>query len=69
MVPPSGSGRQDDVVLPNPTDSHVIKAFERGAFREFERHSRIGMVSAGEGVHCHGFEPPRAGFDHFGGLA
>ena len=33
------------VVLPNPTDSHVIKAFERGAFKEFERHSRIGMVS------------------------
>jgi len=33
------------VVLPNPTDSDVIKAFERGAFKEFERHSRIGMVS------------------------
>jgi glutamate synthase domain-containing protein 2 len=33
------------VVLPNPTDAHVIKAFERGAFREFERHSRIGMVT------------------------
>ena len=33
------------VVLPNPTDSHVIKAFERGAFKEFERHSRVGMVS------------------------
>ena len=33
------------VVIPNPTDSHVIKAFERGAFKEFERHSRIGMVS------------------------
>lgn len=33
------------VVLPNPTDPHVIKAFERGAFKEFERHSRIGMVS------------------------
>ncbi len=33
------------IVLPNPTDSHVIKAFERGAFKEFERHSRIGMVS------------------------
>jgi len=23
----------------------VIKAFERGAFKEFERHSRVGMVS------------------------
>jgi glutamate synthase domain-containing protein 2 len=33
------------VVLPNPTDEHVIKAFERGAFKEFERHSRVGMVS------------------------
>jgi glutamate synthase domain-containing protein 2 len=33
------------VVLPNPTDPHVIKAFERGAFKEFERHSRVGMVS------------------------
>ena len=33
------------VVLPNPTDPHVIRAFERGAFKEFERHSRIGMVS------------------------
>jgi glutamate synthase domain-containing protein 2 len=33
------------VVLPNPTDPNVIKAFERGAFKEFERHSRIGMVT------------------------
>jgi glutamate synthase domain-containing protein 2 len=33
------------VVLPNPTDPHVIKAFERGTFKEFERHSRVGMVS------------------------
>ena len=33
------------VVLPNPTDPHVIEAFEHGAFKEFERHSRIGMVS------------------------
>jgi len=33
------------VVLPNPTDEHVIKAFERGAFKEFERHSRVGMVT------------------------
>ncbi len=32
------------VVLPNPTDPDVIKAFEKGAFKEFERHSRIGMV-------------------------
>ncbi len=33
------------VVLPNPADPDVIKAFERGAFKEFERHSRVGMVS------------------------
>jgi glutamate synthase domain-containing protein 2 len=33
------------IVLPNPTDPVVIKAFERGAFKEFERHSRLGMVS------------------------
>ncbi|UCG59895.1 MAG: FMN-binding glutamate synthase family protein [Phycisphaerales bacterium] len=33
------------VVLPNPTEPNVIKAFERGAFKEFERHSRVGMVS------------------------
>jgi glutamate synthase domain-containing protein 2 len=32
------------VVLPNPTDPNVIKAFEKGAFKEFERHSRLGMV-------------------------
>jgi glutamate synthase domain-containing protein 2 len=32
------------VVLPNPTDPIVIKAFEKGAFKEFERHSRVGMV-------------------------
>ena len=33
------------VVMPDPTDEHVIKAFERGAFKEFERHSRVGMVT------------------------
>jgi len=33
------------IVLPNPTDPNVIKAFERGAFKEFERHSRVGMVT------------------------
>jgi glutamate synthase domain-containing protein 2 len=32
------------VVLPDPTDPVVISAFERGAFKEFERHSRVGMV-------------------------
>jgi len=33
------------IVLPNPTNPFVIRAFERGSFREFERHSRVGMVS------------------------
>jgi glutamate synthase domain-containing protein 2 len=33
------------VVLPDPTDPAVIKAFERGAFKEFERHSRVDMVT------------------------
>jgi len=33
------------VVLPNPTDPNVIKAFENGTFKEFERHSRVGMVT------------------------
>lgn len=33
------------LVLPDPTDPHVIKQFERGTFKEFERHSRVGMVT------------------------
>ena len=33
------------LVLPNPTDPDVIKEFERGSFKEFERHSRVGMVT------------------------
>jgi glutamate synthase domain-containing protein 2 len=33
------------IVLPNPMDPFVVKAFERGAFSEFERHSRVGMVT------------------------
>ena len=33
------------LVLPNPTDPDVIRAFERGAFKDFERHSRVGMVT------------------------
>jgi glutamate synthase domain-containing protein 2 len=33
------------VVLPNPTDPTVIRAFEQGGFKEFERHSRVGMVT------------------------
>jgi glutamate synthase domain-containing protein 2 len=33
------------IVLPNPMEPGVIKSFEKGTFKEFERHSRIGMVS------------------------
>ena len=33
------------IVIPNPHDPNVIKAFERGTFKEFERHSRVGMVT------------------------
>jgi glutamate synthase domain-containing protein 2 len=33
------------IVLPNPMDPAVIQAFERGGFKEFERHSRVGMVT------------------------
>jgi glutamate synthase domain-containing protein 2 len=32
------------IVLPNPEDPTIIKAFEKGSFKEFERHSRLGMV-------------------------
>jgi glutamate synthase domain-containing protein 2 len=33
------------IVLPDPSDPNVIKAFESGNFKEFERHSRVGMVT------------------------
>ena len=32
------------IVLPDPDDPHIISAFEKGSFKEFERHSRLGMV-------------------------
>lgn len=32
------------VVVPDPDDPTVVKAFEAGAIKEFERHSRLGMV-------------------------
>ena len=37
--------RRGYVVLPDPEDPVVVEAFERGSFREFERHSRIGMAN------------------------
>ncbi len=33
------------VVLPDPLDKNVIEMFKKGVFKEFERHSRVGMVS------------------------
>lgn len=36
--------RRGYVVLPDPEDKVVQKAFKEGAFKEFERHSRLGMV-------------------------
>jgi len=36
--------RRGYIVLPEPNDPNVIKAFEKGSFKEFERHSRMGMV-------------------------
>lgn len=33
------------IVLPDPTDPKMIDAFKRQVFTEFERHSRLGMVS------------------------
>jgi len=33
------------LVLPDPADPRVVKDFQRGIFKEFERHSRVGMVT------------------------
>jgi glutamate synthase domain-containing protein 2 len=32
------------IVLPDPENPSVINSFEKGSFKEFERHSRLGMV-------------------------
>jgi glutamate synthase domain-containing protein 2 len=48
------------IVLPNPHDPNVIHAFEHGAFKEFERHSRVGMVTE-EGFAARVEELRRAG--------
>lgn len=34
------------IVLPDPEDATVQESYKAGAFREFERHSRLGMVEA-----------------------
>ena len=33
------------IVLPDPLDPFVVKEFQNGDFTEFERHSRVGMVT------------------------
>jgi len=38
------------IVLPDPEDQVVQEAFKQGDFKEFERHSRLGMVTE-EGFH------------------
>ncbi|MCJ7641734.1 MAG: FMN-binding glutamate synthase family protein [Desulfobacterales bacterium] len=38
------------IVLPDPEDPVIEEAFHRGDFKEFERHSRLGMVEE-EGFH------------------
>ncbi|HXE91065.1 MAG TPA: FMN-binding glutamate synthase family protein [Terriglobales bacterium] len=37
--------RRGYVVLPDPSSPMVIEAFKKGSFHEFERHSRVGMVT------------------------
>lgn len=32
------------IVLPDPENPRVVEAFNKGSFKEFERHSRVGMV-------------------------
>jgi len=36
--------RRGYIVLPDPEDKATIRAFEKGTFKEFERHSRLGMA-------------------------
>ncbi len=33
------------VVLPDPLDPNIVEDFKKGVFTEFERHSRVGMVT------------------------
>ncbi len=37
--------RRGYIVLPDPEDPRVIEDFKMGSFKEFERHSRVGMVT------------------------
>ncbi len=51
------------IVLPNPTDPEVINAYKAGAFKEFERHSRVGMVTE-DGFHARVAELRNVGAKH-----
>ena len=48
------------IVMPNPEDPEVQNAFNAGAFSEFERHSRVGMVTE-DGFHARVAELRAAG--------
>ena len=51
------------IVLPDPEDEMVQEAFKDGQFKEFERHSRIGMVEE-DGFHKRVEELRNAGAEH-----
>jgi len=42
--------RRGYIVIPDPDASTVIEAFQKGSVKEFERHSRVGMVEKDEFV-------------------
>jgi hypothetical protein len=52
LLPRKGETTQESwyIVLPDPEDPVIEEAFHRGDFKEFERHSRLGMVDE-EGFH------------------
>lgn len=52
--------RRGYIVLPDPEDPRVQESYRLGAFKEFERHSRIGMVTE-ESFHQRVEELRRAG--------
>lgn len=51
------------IVLPNPEDPRVQEAYKACAFSEFERHSRVGMVTE-EGFHARVEQLRQAGAKH-----
>ncbi len=38
--------RRGYIVIPDPEDASVVEAFKAGAFKSFERHSRVGMITS-----------------------